>query len=635
MKHIAIFSLFCFAMTGLVRAQSVSVQAALSHTHAGVGEPVQLTVSVTGARQAEIPDNFALDGLPVVQRSQSTQVNIINFQMTATVNYTFVLLPQREGTFTIPPLAIRVGSDVYPTEPLTLEVSGSGSLNPPGAVPQQAQPSQPFRPAPGMTAPPAPAPTPGQQGVPIDQIARMELIVPQTEVFVGQVVPVELRLYLDNRFQFELGQMPNFSGEGFVAERLSEPEQRSQVIDGVPYEVITFTSSLTPVKSGALQIPPAEFVCNVIVPGTSRRTGSLFDDFFGGDPFGGMFGERRELQVRSNAVNLQALPVPKDGRPADFAGAIGQFSLSQRMDPARGEVGEPMKLKVEISGAGNFKGIPQPALEETDGWRIYSGGDKFAPADAIGFGGSKTFDITVMPTKEVTQSPVAQFSYFDPVERKFVTLRGEPQPVLVRGGTAPAPTPQVAATAVAAASPTPTPDATASPADPALAAAPDPGKQWVPFVDFVPASFTTLPARREFLFANGAALVAILALVSAFLIRRHAASPAARRRKLQKSCDALLAQLQSPSLEMRDFFDKAERFIRVQGQVFYGESDSLPDAANIVSNPLLTAEVREGLSKILAINNELRFSSRPQTPNSLQRDRSLEALQAMHRALKS
>jgi hypothetical protein len=439
-----------------------------------------------------------------------------------------------------------------------------------------------------------------------------------------------LRLLLDQRFQFELGQMPDFSGEGFVAERLSEPEQRRQVIDGVPYEVITFYSSLTPVKAGPLQIPPAALTCNVIVPGGSRRGGSIFDDFFGGDPFGGMFGERRQVEIRSNPVDLKALAVPQDGRPADFTGAIGQFRISQRMDPSRGEVGEPMKLIVDIEGTGNFKGISQPPLEETDGWRVYSGGDKFTPSGSIGFSGRKTFDITVMPTREINESPVAQFSFFDPVERKFITLRGEPQPVLVRGGSAPAPTPQAAA--IAAVTPSePTPD---DPADVSVASVETGKKKWVPFVEFVPGTFTALPARTEFLLANGAALIAVLALLSAFFLRQHAESTGARLRKLQKESDALFAGLQAPKLDSKEFYHKAERLIREQGRLAGGNPEVLPDAQDVAASPLLTPQVREEIERILAINNELQFASRPQTPSSLQRDNALEALKALRRALR-
>jgi hypothetical protein len=612
--------LVCLLLSALVSsawAQEISVEASLSRPQVAVGEPVEFTIAVTGARSARIPENFALDGLNIVGRTQSTEINVLNFQMTTTVRHTFVIIPQTPGSFNIPSLAIEIGGRTYQTQPLVLEVDEN--LGVPGAP-------QPHRP--GQTTPPAPQSDPGQTtpqgGVPIDQVARLELIVPQTEVFVGQVVPVEVRIFLDRRFRFEIGMAPSFAGEGFVAERLSEPEQRSQIIDGVQYDVVTFYSAVTALKSGPLQIGPAELDCHVVVP-TARRGRSMFDDFFGGDPFGNMFGERRELQLRSEKVELQARALPREGRPEDFGGAIGQFSLSQSVNPPRGEVGEPMTMEVEISGQGNFSALSQPPLVGTDGWRVYSGRDSFQPADSIGFGGRKTFNITVMPLAEVEESPRARLSFFDPIAEEYRTIEAEATPVIVRGGSAPAATPAQ----VAAASPTTTPStAEPTPAEPATMVAS------VPFHEFLPGSFQPLPRRTEFLVANGAALVAVLALLSVVVLRRREQTVAHRLRALRKEQAALLQQLASPALEADAFFARAVQFCRNQMLLQAGDPQADVNEHTLPENHLLTPELRAELAKVLQWHDESRFSSRAQPLGQLQRETTLDTLRTLAKQLR-
>ncbi len=612
-------------------AQNVEVNATLSPQIAAVGESVELTISVTGgnARHAKIPDNFVLDGLPIVSRGQSTQVNVINFQMTTTLNYTYLLRPEREGSFTIPSLAIEVGGKTYPTRPLQLEVRGMAKVTPGGGGRAQGQqqglPGQQRQRNPRQQQQAG-----GQQQVSVDQIAKMEVVLPQKEVYVGQMVPVEVKAYFDMRFHFELSQMPVFSGEGFVAEKLSEPEERRETINGVPFQVVTFRSAITPVKSGDLVVSPAELACSVVLSGPNRM-GSFFDDFFGGDPFGGMMGERRELSVKSNEISLKVKNLPKEGKPVDFSGAIGQFTLSQRMDPARAEVGEPMKLIADLRGQGNFGAVVQPALEGTDGWRTYSGGDKFTANDPIGFSGSKVFDITVMPMQEVRESPVAVFSYFDPAKAKYVTLRGDAQPVLIRGGKAPA-TPPKQQTANPA-TPTPAPQATPTPQ---TADTGDAGTKQEVQPQSVPiiGSFQAFPLRIEYLIANGAALVALLGFAGLVFAKRKQAGRYGKIAKLQKEQTRVLQALSSPGISGREFFEKAAEFIFRQQRIAANDPELVGDENSLANDSRLTPELRAEIARVFSWNSELKFSSKAQEPNAGQREATQAALQALSKQLK-
>lgn len=616
--------------------QNVEVSAKLSQPHTAVGEVVELTISVSGARYAKVPDNFVLDGLPIVSRGQSTQVSIVNFQMTTTTVYTYLLRPEREGSFTIPSLAIEVGGQTYSTKPVQLEVRGVATVSPGQGTPSSRLPG-------GANAgqvqrqrnPRQQQQQGGQQQVPIDQIAKMEVLFSQKEAYVGQMIPVELRVYFDTRFQFELSQMPVFSGEGFIGEKLSEPEERREVIGGVPFQVVTFRTAITPVKAGALVVKPAEMACSVVLPGSGRMgMGSLFDDFFGGDPFGGMMGERRELTLKSGEVSLKVKNLPKEGKPLDFAGAIGQFTLAQRMEPARAEIGEPMKLITDIRGQGNFGSIVQPTLENTDGWRTYSGGDKFTANDASGFGGSKVFDTTVMPMREVRESPVAVFSYFDPVKEAYVTLRGEAQPVLIRGGKVPATAAKSPVSGDGKVASTPTPQATPVVAEGQVSSEDGAGKtELVPLAMGEVGSFQAVPFRLNYLAANGIALVVFLGFLSFVGLRKKRGGVSGKLAKMKREQAQILQVLGEPNLGSKEFFAKAEEFIRRQQRVAAGDPEFAWDESRLAGDERLSQELRGELAKIFDWNNELKFSSRSQEPGVGQREATVAALRALMKQL--
>jgi len=593
-------------------ASDVSVITTLSQPEAAVGQPVEFKIEVNGARSARFPDDLGLEGIRIVSSGQSTQIAMHNMSLSMSASNTYVLVAEREGTFQIPSLTVEVGGKTFQTEQLHLKVRGQASHPPPGTG---VVPSAP----PPATSSMRPEP----ESVPEDEVAYLQMIVPETEVYVGQVVPVEIRLFLDSRFRFEIGHMPTFSGEGFISEKLSQPVERRQVIDGVTYDVVTFYGAITPVKLGQLEVSPVELAANVLVPvSRGRSRGSIFEDLFGMDPFSGTSTERHQLTLQSNTAELTALPLPKDGRPADFSGAIGNFSLSQKMEPSRGEVGEPMRLLIDVSGQGNFSAIPQPLLESTEGWRTYAGSDRFRPTDSIGFGGTKTFEVTVMPLEEVEQSPSVRFSFFDPATKEYHTLTTSPEPVLVRGGQAPAPTPTPAT--IAAVRPAEGDEHLEEDLEP------DSHREFAPMVAGSPASFLPVYMRSEFLIAHGSALLAFLAVSAFLLLHRHTNSSSGQLQRLRREQAKLLRELESDQEGTRQFYEKAVTFLRNQLVLQKKDPQLQLDEHALVEDPLLTPELREGVSAILRQHEEFQFATGTRSPGRLARDNALSVLNNLH-----
>jgi len=97
------------------------VQATLSSEHTTVSQAVQLEVEVRNVRMAE-PPNISADGLSIRFASQSTRMQTLNGETSFSVNFTYVITPQREGTFSIPPVKLNLNGREVQSAPLTLTV---------------------------------------------------------------------------------------------------------------------------------------------------------------------------------------------------------------------------------------------------------------------------------------------------------------------------------------------------------------------------------------------------------------------------------------------------------------------------------------------------------------------------------
>ena len=162
-------------------------------------------------------------------------------------------------------------------------------------------------------------------------------------------------------------------------------------INGRSYQVFTFKTAIAAARSGQFEVGPAEAKAIVQVPqraGGNRSPYDLFgmndpfsDPFFN-DPFGGMM-EQRQIEIKSRSVQLEVMPLPAHA-PASFAGAVGNFSLTNAVKPKTAQVGDPLTVTATISGRGNFDRVTAPSLEDDRGWHTYPPSAKFAPDDDVG-----------------------------------------------------------------------------------------------------------------------------------------------------------------------------------------------------------------------------------------------------------
>jgi hypothetical protein len=450
--HIAARAFIALAFvvcTAPLLAQGPSVTAVLTSSETVVGQPVQLQIKVSGTSGATPPADISVEGLDIRYSGRSQIVEGRNFQFNYSFTYNYTVMPLRAGSFKIPPLSMQIGSKQMKTPELTLDVvngSGSTSRSRRGAQPQQQEP------------------------IDEKQIAFAELIVAKKSAYVGEMVPVEVRLGFNPRVRLA-GPLngPDITGQGFTAQKFPQPQETTATIDGKSYSVLTFKTALSAARTGKMDIGPAEARAVIRLPRRFSPTRSPFDIFNMDDPFAdpffrdpfGSVGEQRELALKSEPATLEVKPLPPNA-PQGFSGAVGSFTMAADANPKSGKVGDPLTVVANITGRGSFDRVSAPILEDDRGWHTYPPSAKFKQDDDIGISGTKTFEAVLTPNERKSAVPPLIFAYFDPVKEKYVTLRSDPIPVRLDGGPLPTATPVPAN--VTAPAPSPTNGATATPA---------------------------------------------------------------------------------------------------------------------------------------------------------------------------
>ena len=302
----------------------------------------------------------------------------------------------------------------------------------------------------------------------LDSQAHAEIVLGKTTAYLGEVVPTELRLRIDTRINWEFEAPPEFEGEGFTKSKMPKPKSEQMRRDGRDYDVGVFAITVTPIRAGKVPIGPAEFHYRAQVPRAQRaRPRSPFnDDFFENffnDPRNGL-GMVRQYKSTAEPAMLEVKPLPTAGQPASFAGAIGQFKLAAEGSPARVKVGDPITMKLTVSGTGNFDRVSAPKLSDAAGWRTYPPSESAQPEDETGLRSTKTFEVAVIPEAKQTHLPVFEFAYFDPDAAKYVVLKSKPAPLTVEGDAVP-PRPMAAVPSSSAPSAPAAPPAPHAPTD--------------------------------------------------------------------------------------------------------------------------------------------------------------------------
>ena len=570
--------------------------AVLSNSETEVGQPVQLQIQVTGASNPRPPGEIAVNGLEIRSAGTSRQYQMQNFSVSYSFTFTYMVTPLQAGTFTIPPQKLEVAGQELSTPSLTLTAAAAGG----SAAPQGRRGGN-------------------NSGVNPAQIGFVEMLLPKQVAYVGEMIPVQVRLGLNMRAPVEsLGTGLQIAGQGFTTQRISEPRQTVETVNGQAYQVFIFKTAISPARSGKFEIGPAEVSPVVRVPRPGGRNpmmprGGPFDDPF----FNNLFNDPafapsvpKEVNLKSEVAPLEVKPLPPKP-PSDFSGAVGTFILRADASPKKAQVGDPITITATLTGRGNFDRVAAPVLSEEAGWHKYPASDSFKQDDDVGISGVKTFEMVVSAKENKTELPPLVFSFFDPVKEQYVTLRTEAIPLQIAGGAASAPTPAASA-APAATDPTPSAAPTA---------APRAADEILPQLDDRPAvaqSFTPLYRQQSFWLAQLVPLLALLAFLG-WQWQRQRAGDRERNRalRLQQETAELERELKRESGSPQEYFAQAARAVQLKTALRRAVNPNTVDADAAVAAFRLDAAAEARLRRLFEQSDELRYSGAPNGRDAL------------------
>ena len=401
------------ALSGSPAAQDEELTfiASVDRTQLGTDDQLTLTVSVSGSDIGGIPEpmlpeleDFELLG---TNRSSSSQYTLVNGKMTSskTTDYLYTLRPRKTGRLTIGSAGLDFRGKTYRTEPIKIEVVKGSST--PHSTPRTQTPSAPAVPEETTTD---------------DLFVRMEL--DRRTVYTGEQITVTYALYNRiNLVNVQYDQVPAFTGfwteEVFNAERLNFQQQ---VIGGKRYQVAVLKKmALFPTTSGEIEVEPLQLVCDI------RQAGRDLFDFF---------GRTRRVRIATQPASVTVKPLPIDGRPTDFSGAVGEYTLTARIDKNQAAAGEPLELTVEIGGKGNLHTLPPPRLPSLDDFKSFDPEiSESISRTSSRIEGRKTYSYVLIPQEEgSSRIESISLSFFDPGKERYQQARSEPIAIQVLPG---------------------------------------------------------------------------------------------------------------------------------------------------------------------------------------------------------
>jgi len=378
-------------------AEDISFTAEISSNKVALGSSVQLILTINGATQLgeiNIPD---FEGFDVNYIGPSTHVSIVNGKYYSSKSFTYSLIPHKIGTYLIQSLSATIKGKTYTTGKIEIEViDASAQISP------QSQSGK----------------------VSLSDKINLVLRVPKKEVYINEALPVKIMLLVRDLSVRDI-RYPSINSVGFMVGEFGQPKQYKQIIKGVRYDIVEFDTVIYPTRTGELTIGPGQLDCNLIVTSSQRRSlGSLFNDDF----FNALFdrAEKKPITLESEPVHINVLNLPKEGKPKDFSGAVGDYHFEASATPNDVSVGDPVTLRMKIKGRGNLKAIIFPGISDDANFKVYKPNVK----EKTNF---KTLEQVIIPNSEnISKVPALQFSFFDPQLKKYRTIVRGPFPLTVK-----------------------------------------------------------------------------------------------------------------------------------------------------------------------------------------------------------
>lgn len=428
-----ILFIFCFFLTAQAQTFTTSVSAGT------IGKNQYAEVSYEMANAATI-DNFQApafkDWLIVSGPTNSSFQSNINGQVSQRITISYYLQPKKTGQLLVegatvilngkpmtskPKLVQVLDKDVADQQPGTNTVDPFGNLlndpffaQPPvvQVVPRANEFADAMILRPNESAPEK-----------IKNNLFIKVIPDKNTCYEGEPVMAIYKVYTRLDIDASVTRRPSFSG--FSSYDLEEPNQPFIIeeINGKKYKSWVLRKvQLYPLQTGTLTLEPVEVDCKIrFVKGEMMASGTY-------DPYADNSFTTVQYVLKSPAISITALPLPEKGKPQNFGGAVGSFSIAATTNETTPGKDDAIRLRVHITGSGNFSMVQAPVIQ----WPAKT--EAYDPIEAenlvksvMPITGDKTFEYVFVPHVAGPYTvPAIRFSYFDVAAKAYKTVATRP-----------------------------------------------------------------------------------------------------------------------------------------------------------------------------------------------------------------
>lgn len=380
------------------------------------GDQFRLTFSINSQKIKDFraPNIKGLEVLMGPSRSTQSSTQIINGNVTSTksTTFTYILMAEKEGTYSIPGATIVTDGNNYTSNPVSVKVlppdqsTGTASNN-------------------GRTS---------RNQANNGKISEKELFITatasKTSVYEQEAILLTYKIYTQVNLTQLHGDMPDLKGFHTQEVELSSQKQWSlEHYNGRNYNTTVYSQYvLFPQQSGKLEIPSITFEGTV-----SQLVASddPFDAFFNGGS--NYVNIKKNIVAPKLTIDVKQLPA---GKPANFSGGVGEFTISSSINTQELKTNDAVTIKLVISGTGNMKLINTPEVGFPQDFEIYDPKvDNNFNLTREGLSGSKVIEYLAIPRHAGNYTiPAIEFVYFDLKSKTYKTLKTDPYTLNVAKG---------------------------------------------------------------------------------------------------------------------------------------------------------------------------------------------------------
>ena len=355
--------LITLSFISLIFAQDIS--SFVSTKNISISESIIFTIKISDIDEnpsvdiSKIEDSFSIISGPNI----GSEYRFINGDRASSRSISWTLIAKKHGQLEIPSLKVKIGKKTLITEPHTIQVSK-------------------------QTA---------------DQATKdlfLELKVSKDEAFVGEQIKLTYTFYTRVASKVLSTEFPEYND--FWVEKLFDPvgiqftpDSWTDIeIDGYNYKSLKiYEVAIFPLQEGVYNLE------SMIMKIETKDKDSSFNRLFWDDPFFDTFSQRSRAKLLvSDAVSIEVFPL--QNIPANFTGAVGDFSLNTSLSNSNIDEGSPIEFKVSLIGEGNLSNIGRPKIEFPDEFDIFEGETKVEKNITDDYSGSITWEYNLIPRKD-------------------------------------------------------------------------------------------------------------------------------------------------------------------------------------------------------------------------------------------